>query len=129
MNSNGAYPGLRMLDLGQSVAAPYCAMLLATRPSVGSSGFAKATFWQTASMALTTGSPIRMSSRPVARFASANQRWGNSKRRARSAVDAAMTPAPRIGEHGAAILSELGIDPKMIAQLQAENILLIPEAR
>ena len=45
------------------------------------------------------------------------------------AVDAAMTPAPRIGEHGAAILSELGIDPKTIAQLQAENILLIPEAR
>jgi hypothetical protein len=29
MNSQGAYAGLRVLDLGQSVAAPYCAMLLA----------------------------------------------------------------------------------------------------
>jgi crotonobetainyl-CoA:carnitine CoA-transferase CaiB-like acyl-CoA transferase len=43
-------------------------------------------------------------------------------------VDAAMTPAPRIGEHGAVILRELGIDPAIISQLQAENILLIPEA-
>jgi crotonobetainyl-CoA:carnitine CoA-transferase CaiB-like acyl-CoA transferase len=29
MNTNGAYAGLRVLDLGQGVAAPYCAMLLA----------------------------------------------------------------------------------------------------
>ena len=29
MNGEGAYCGLRVLDLGQGVAAPYCAMLLA----------------------------------------------------------------------------------------------------
>jgi crotonobetainyl-CoA:carnitine CoA-transferase CaiB-like acyl-CoA transferase len=29
MNNQGAYAGLRVLDLGQGVAAPYCAMLLA----------------------------------------------------------------------------------------------------
>ena len=29
MNAAGAYAGLRVLDLGQGVAAPYCAMLLA----------------------------------------------------------------------------------------------------
>ena len=29
MNVEGAYSGLRALDLGQGVAAPYCAMLLA----------------------------------------------------------------------------------------------------
>src|SRR5580693_2728852 len=29
MNDKGAYAGLRVLDLGQGVAAPYCAMLLA----------------------------------------------------------------------------------------------------
>jgi len=29
MSPNGAYAGLRVLDLGQGVAAPYCAMLLA----------------------------------------------------------------------------------------------------
>src|ERR1700732_4957709 len=29
MNIQGAYPGRRVLDLGQGVAAPYCAMLLA----------------------------------------------------------------------------------------------------
>jgi crotonobetainyl-CoA:carnitine CoA-transferase CaiB-like acyl-CoA transferase len=44
------------------------------------------------------------------------------------AVDAAMTPAPGIGEHGSAILAELGIDPATIARLRAENILLLPEA-
>jgi crotonobetainyl-CoA:carnitine CoA-transferase CaiB-like acyl-CoA transferase len=43
------------------------------------------------------------------------------------AVDAALPPAPRIGEHGAAILAEIGIDPAMIAGLCAENILLIPQ--
>jgi crotonobetainyl-CoA:carnitine CoA-transferase CaiB-like acyl-CoA transferase len=42
-------------------------------------------------------------------------------------VDAALPPAPRIGEHGAAILGEIGIDPVAIARLRAENILLIPE--
>ena len=39
-----------------------------------------------------------------------------------------MTPAPRIGEHGSAILAELGIDPAIIARLRAESILLLPEA-
>ena len=29
MDTQGAYAGLRVLDLGQGVAAPYCAMLLA----------------------------------------------------------------------------------------------------
>ena len=29
MDAQGAYAGLRVLDLGQGVAAPYCAMLLA----------------------------------------------------------------------------------------------------
>ena len=44
------------------------------------------------------------------------------------AVDAALPPAPRIGEHGAAILAELGVDFATIARLCAENILRIPEA-
>jgi crotonobetainyl-CoA:carnitine CoA-transferase CaiB-like acyl-CoA transferase len=44
------------------------------------------------------------------------------------AVDKAMTPAPRIGEHGAAILAELGIDSGTITRLRAENILRVPEA-
>jgi crotonobetainyl-CoA:carnitine CoA-transferase CaiB-like acyl-CoA transferase len=43
-------------------------------------------------------------------------------------VDAALLPAPRIGEHGAAILAEIGIDSAAIARLGAENILLIPKA-
>lgn len=43
-------------------------------------------------------------------------------------VNAALPPAPRIGEHGAAILAEIGIDPATIASLCAEKILLIPKA-
>jgi crotonobetainyl-CoA:carnitine CoA-transferase CaiB-like acyl-CoA transferase len=43
------------------------------------------------------------------------------------AADMAMAPAPRIGEHGAAILAELGVDPATIARLRAENILHAPE--
>jgi crotonobetainyl-CoA:carnitine CoA-transferase CaiB-like acyl-CoA transferase len=43
------------------------------------------------------------------------------------AVDTATTPAPGIGEHGGAILAELGIDPATIARLNAEGILLLPE--
>lgn len=45
------------------------------------------------------------------------------------AVDAAMTPAPRIGEHGDVILAELGIDRATIVRLCAENILLLPESQ
>jgi crotonobetainyl-CoA:carnitine CoA-transferase CaiB-like acyl-CoA transferase len=44
------------------------------------------------------------------------------------AIDAALTPAPHIGEHGAAILGELGFGPERIARLGAEGILLIPGA-
>ena len=43
-------------------------------------------------------------------------------------ADAGMTPAPRIGEHGGAILSELGFDPEAIARLRSKKILCIPEA-
>jgi crotonobetainyl-CoA:carnitine CoA-transferase CaiB-like acyl-CoA transferase len=43
-------------------------------------------------------------------------------------ADAAMTPAPRIGEHGGAILAELGLDPATIARLRSEKILHIPQA-
>jgi crotonobetainyl-CoA:carnitine CoA-transferase CaiB-like acyl-CoA transferase len=42
-------------------------------------------------------------------------------------ADTAMLPAPRIGEHGKAILGELGIDAATIARLCAEGILYIPE--
>ncbi|MBV9378267.1 MAG: CoA transferase [Alphaproteobacteria bacterium] len=45
------------------------------------------------------------------------------------AVDAAMAPAPRIGEHGAAILAEIGFAAAAIARLRADNILFIPEAQ
>ena len=44
------------------------------------------------------------------------------------AIDAAMSPAPRIGEHGAAILAEIGFDAAAIARLSSENILFIPKA-
>jgi crotonobetainyl-CoA:carnitine CoA-transferase CaiB-like acyl-CoA transferase len=43
------------------------------------------------------------------------------------AVDATLQPAPRIGEHGAAILAEIGVDLATVAKLRAENILLMPE--
>jgi crotonobetainyl-CoA:carnitine CoA-transferase CaiB-like acyl-CoA transferase len=43
-------------------------------------------------------------------------------------VDVALPPAPRIGEHGAAILAEIGIDRAAIARLREENVLLIPKA-
>jgi crotonobetainyl-CoA:carnitine CoA-transferase CaiB-like acyl-CoA transferase len=42
-------------------------------------------------------------------------------------ADAAMSPAPRIGEHGGAILAELGIGPATISRLRLEKILYIPE--
>jgi crotonobetainyl-CoA:carnitine CoA-transferase CaiB-like acyl-CoA transferase len=44
------------------------------------------------------------------------------------AVDTAMAPAPCIGEHGAAILTELGLDIATVGRLSAEGILFIPEA-
>jgi crotonobetainyl-CoA:carnitine CoA-transferase CaiB-like acyl-CoA transferase len=74
MNTEGAYAGLRVLDLGQVEQFP---------------------------TPRTPGIPL--------------------------AVDAALASAPRIGEHGAAILAEIGIDPATIAGLGAENILLVPE--
>ena len=40
-----------------------------------------------------------------------------------------MAPAPRIGEHGPAILAEIGFDAAAIARLRTENILVIPEAQ
>jgi crotonobetainyl-CoA:carnitine CoA-transferase CaiB-like acyl-CoA transferase len=43
------------------------------------------------------------------------------------AVDVAMTAAPRIGEHGGAILSELGIEAASIARLRDEGVLFVPE--
>jgi crotonobetainyl-CoA:carnitine CoA-transferase CaiB-like acyl-CoA transferase len=43
-----------------------------------------------------------------------------------AAVDAAMPPAPAIGEHGAAILAELGYEAAAIARLAAEAILRQP---
>jgi len=41
------------------------------------------------------------------------------------AVDAALPPAPRIGEHGRAILGELGFDEAAIARLAAEQTVLV----
>ncbi len=41
-------------------------------------------------------------------------------------ADAALTPAPDIGEHGRAILAELGIDTAAIEQLAAEGVLRLP---
>jgi crotonobetainyl-CoA:carnitine CoA-transferase CaiB-like acyl-CoA transferase len=43
-----------------------------------------------------------------------------------AAVDAALAPAPRIGEHGAAILGDLGLDEAAIARLVAEGALRLP---
>jgi crotonobetainyl-CoA:carnitine CoA-transferase CaiB-like acyl-CoA transferase len=43
-------------------------------------------------------------------------------------IDAGLPPAPRIGEHGAAILAEIGIDAAAIARLSAENVLFVPES-
>jgi crotonobetainyl-CoA:carnitine CoA-transferase CaiB-like acyl-CoA transferase len=44
-----------------------------------------------------------------------------------AAADAAMTPAPDIGEHGREILAGLGIDAAAIARLAAERVLRLPE--
>jgi crotonobetainyl-CoA:carnitine CoA-transferase CaiB-like acyl-CoA transferase len=42
------------------------------------------------------------------------------------AVDAALSPAPRIGEHSRAILAELGFNEDAIARLVAERVVLLP---
>jgi crotonobetainyl-CoA:carnitine CoA-transferase CaiB-like acyl-CoA transferase len=41
-------------------------------------------------------------------------------------ADAALSPAPRIGEQGRAILSGLGIDPTAQARLAAEGAVRLP---
>jgi len=43
-----------------------------------------------------------------------------------ASVDAALSPAPTIGEHGRAILSELGFDAAAIAGLLEEKVLVLP---
>jgi crotonobetainyl-CoA:carnitine CoA-transferase CaiB-like acyl-CoA transferase len=43
-----------------------------------------------------------------------------------AATDAALAPAPRLGEHGRAILAELGLDDAAIAGLVAEKALVLP---
>jgi len=45
------------------------------------------------------------------------------------AVDAVMAPAPRIGEHSAAILAEIGFNAAATARLRSDNILFIPESQ
>lgn len=42
-------------------------------------------------------------------------------------ADAGLAPAPEIGEHGRAILAELGIDPAEIERLAAEGALRLPD--
>ena len=42
------------------------------------------------------------------------------------AADAALSPAPRIGEHGRAILAGLGVDPAAQARLAAEGAVRLP---
>ena len=41
-------------------------------------------------------------------------------------IDAAMAPAPHIGEHGRAILAELGLDDAAVARLAAEKVVALP---
>jgi crotonobetainyl-CoA:carnitine CoA-transferase CaiB-like acyl-CoA transferase len=43
-----------------------------------------------------------------------------------AAIDAALPPAPAIGEHGAHILAELGYDAAAIARLAAEDVVRLP---
>jgi crotonobetainyl-CoA:carnitine CoA-transferase CaiB-like acyl-CoA transferase len=46
-----------------------------------------------------------------------------------AAADAAMTPAPDIGEHGREILAGLGFEEAAIARLVAEGVARMPQAR
>ncbi len=41
-------------------------------------------------------------------------------------ADAALSPAPRIGEHGRAILTGLGVDDAAQARLAAEGVVRLP---
>ena len=128
MNIQGAYAELRVLDLGQGAAAPYCAMLLAMHgaeviklePLAGGrvNGFDD---WLADPHIVATGGAVRVDQPEMGQFPTPRTPG------IPLAVDAALPPAPRIGEHGAAILAEIGIDPAAIASLCAENILLIPE--
>jgi crotonobetainyl-CoA:carnitine CoA-transferase CaiB-like acyl-CoA transferase len=43
-----------------------------------------------------------------------------------AAVDTALSPAPHVGEHGRAILAELGYDDAAIARLFAEDAVILP---
>jgi crotonobetainyl-CoA:carnitine CoA-transferase CaiB-like acyl-CoA transferase len=42
-------------------------------------------------------------------------------------ADAGLGPAPEIGEHGRAMLAELGIDLAAVERLAAEGVLRLPE--
>jgi crotonobetainyl-CoA:carnitine CoA-transferase CaiB-like acyl-CoA transferase len=44
-----------------------------------------------------------------------------------AAAEAALRPAPGIGEHGRAILAELGITDEAIGRLGAAGVLRLPE--
>ncbi len=44
-----------------------------------------------------------------------------------AAADAALAPAPRIGEHGRAILTDLGLDDAAVGRLAAKGALRLPE--
>mgnify|MGYP001546193624 CR=1 FL=1 len=41
-------------------------------------------------------------------------------------IDAALAPAPHIGEHGRAILADLGLDDAAVARLAAEKVVALP---
>jgi crotonobetainyl-CoA:carnitine CoA-transferase CaiB-like acyl-CoA transferase len=43
-----------------------------------------------------------------------------------AAADAALSPAPKIGDHGRAILADLGLDDAAIGRLVAEKALVVP---
>jgi len=104
MNIQGAYAELRVLDLGQGVAAPYCAMLLAMHgaeviklePLAG--GRVNAfDDWLADPHIVATSGAVYVDQPEMGQFP-APRTPGIPL-----AVDAALPPAPRIGEDGAAI--------------------------
>ena len=121
MNIRGAYAGVRVLDLGQDVAAPYCAMppamhgaeVIKLEPLAGD--------WLADPHVVATGGADPVDQPGTGKFPTSRAPG------VPLTADAALPSAPRIGEHGAAILAELGLDPKTIARLCAENIMWIPE--